>query len=165
MDARTLTGRLAEPSGWASVMKGMFRNGRAKKAHAVYSTAQRKGVFDNHELRFVTRESTGYAIMAFSVPGPLDLPIRETLAAQADRFPLGTVRYECEAYGTLRPWGWHQRSYDPAAHTIQTIGDPFPGVFVYVAATSTKGSDRPLVVHANKDGNDYVYPVPGDRLR
>ncbi|HEY0448933.1 hypothetical protein [Actinophytocola sp.] len=165
MDARTLAGRLEEPSGFAAIMKGMFKNGKANKSHAVYSTAQHKGIYDNHELRFVTHESTGYAIMAFSTTGPLDLRVRETLAAQAERFPLGTVRYECVAYSSLLPWGWHPRSYDPGEHSIQAIGDPFPGVIVYVAVTSAKGSDRPLVVHANSGGNDYIYPVPGDRLR
>ncbi|MPZ79325.1 MAG: hypothetical protein GEV28_02595 [Actinophytocola sp.] len=165
MDAHTLARRLEEPSGFGSVMKGMFKDGKAKKAHAVYSTAQHKGVHENHELRFATHEGIGYAVMAFGTTGPLDPRTRETLAAQAERIPLGTVRYECVAYSSLMPWGWHPRSYDPGAHSIQAIGDPFPDVIVYVAATSDKGPDRPLVVHAVKDGRDYIYPVPGDRLR
>jgi pentatricopeptide repeat protein len=164
MDAHTLAARLAEPSGFASILKGMFKGGKVKKAHAVYSEAQEKGVYDNVELRFEKHESFGYAIMAFSTKGPLELTTRETLAAQAERFPLGTIRYESLPYNTLQPWGWHPRSYDPSEHSIQAIGDPFPGVIVYVAVTGTKGSDRPLVVHAGKDGKDYIYPVPRDLL-
>jgi len=164
MDAHTLAGQLAEPSGFASILKGMFKGGKVKKAHEIYAGAQDKGVYDNVELRFAKHEEYGYAIMAFSTKGPLDLNTRETLAAQADRFPLGTIRYESLPYTTLQPWGWHPRSYDPSDHSIQAIGDPFPGVIVYVVLTGTKGSQRPLVVHANKDGKDYIYPVPADRL-
>jgi len=165
MDARTLAGRLDDPSGFATVMKGMFRSGKAKKAHAVWRAARRRGVFETVELRFSTHESFGYAVMAFSVDGPLALRTQETLAAQAERFPLGTVRYESVMYSSLLPLGWHPRSYDPNDHTINATGDPFPGVYVFVAVTSPKGADRPLVVHVNADGKDYIYPVPGDRLR
>jgi hypothetical protein len=165
VDARTLAGRLNDPSGFASIMKGMFRGGKAKKAHAIYTAAQHKGVFDTVELRYTTHESFGYAVMAFGTNGPIDLPTRETLASQAERFPLGTIRYESMLYSGLQPWGWHPRSYDAGEHTIQAIGDPFPGIFVFVAVTGTKGADLPLVVHAVQDGANYIYPVPGDRLR
>jgi pentatricopeptide repeat protein len=165
MNASELAAKLDSPAGFASVMKGMFRNGKAKKAHAVWQSAQRKGVYDTVELRFATHESYGYVVMAFSDAGQLALPTRETLAAQAERFPLGTIRYESMMYSSLMPLGWHPRSYDPNDHTINALADPHPGVHVFVAVTSPKGPDRPLVAHCVVDGNDYIYPVPGDRLR
>ena len=165
MDPQALAASFDSPSGFAAVMKGMFRNGKAKKAHALWTSAQRKGVHDAVELRFATHESFGYAVLAFSVDGPLDVPTREHLAAQADRFPLATIRYEALPYPTLVPLGWHPRGYDPNDHTIEALGDPHPGVFVFVTTTSPKGPDRPYVAHCVVDGKDYVYPVPGERLR
>jgi hypothetical protein len=163
--AHALAASLDSPSGFAAVMRGMFRTGKAKKAHALWASAQRKGVYDAVELRFATHGSLGYAVIAFAVPGPLDVPTREGLAAQVDRFPLGTVRYEALPYPSLTPLGWHPTSYDPAAHTIEALGDPHPGVFVFVTTTSPKGPDRPYVAHCVVDGKDYVYPIPGERLR
>ena len=165
MNAEALAASFGQPSGFAAVMKGMFRNGKAKKAHAVWTSAQRKGVYETVELRFATHEEYGYAVMAFSDRGPIDLRTRETLAAQAERFPLGTIRYESWSYSSLEPLGWHPRSYDPNDHTINAISDPFPGIHVFTALTKPKGADRPLVAHCVVDGKDYVYPVPGDRLR
>jgi pentatricopeptide repeat protein len=165
VNAQALAASFDSPSGFAAVMKGMFKNGKAKKAHALWTSAQRKGVHDAVELRFATHESFGYAVIAFSVNGPLDLPTRENLAAQADRFPLGTIRYEALPYSSLMPLGWHPRNYDPNDHTIEALGDPHPGVFVFVTTTSPKGPDRPYVAHCVVDGKDYVYPIPGERLR
>jgi pentatricopeptide repeat protein len=165
MNADALAATLTSPTGFAAVMKGMFRNGKAKKAHAIWKSAQSKGVYETVELRFSTHESFGYAVMAFSDSGPIDLKTRETLAAQAERFPLGTVRYESVMYSSLEPLGWHPRSYDPNDHSINTIGEPYPGVRVFTAVTSPKGAHRPLVVHAVVDGKDYIYPVPADRVR
>lgn len=157
MDAVTLTARLGEPSGWESLLRGMFGRGRAKPAHAIYTGARRRGVYVNHELRFVAHESLGYAIMAFATTGPLAGWIRETLATQADRFALAAVRRAGITYNTLLPL--------IASHPIHAIADPFPGVLVYVATTSPKGADRPLVVYADHDGTDHIFPVPGERLR
>ena len=165
MNAQELAATLDTPSGFATVLRGMFRNGKARKANALWSAAARKGVYDTTELRFATHESFGYAVMAFSVTGPLDLPTRETLAGQAERSPLGTIRYESASYSALEPLGWHPRSYDPNDHSVNAIGDPFPGVYVFTAVTSPKGADRPFVAHCVVDGKDYIYPVPGDRLR
>lgn len=165
MNAQALAASFDSQSGFAAVMKGMFRNGKAKKAHAVWTSAQRKGVYDAVELRFATHESFGYAVIAFATDGPLDLPTRELLAAQADRFPLGTIRYESMSYTSLMPLGWHPRAYDPNDHTIEALADPHAGVHVFVAVTSPKGPDRPYVAHCVADGKDWIYPVPGDRLR
>jgi pentatricopeptide repeat protein len=166
VNAAALAASLDTPSGFAAVMKGMFRNGKAKKAHALWTSAQSKGVYETVELRFATHESTGYAVMAFSHRGPIDLRTRETLAAQAERFPLGTLRYESWVYSSLEPHGWHHRlNWDPNDHTIDAIADPIPGVRVFTAVTKPKGADRPLVAHCVVDGKDYIYPVPGDRLR
>ncbi len=165
MNAQALAASLDSPSGFAAVMKGMFRNGKAKKAYAVWAAAQRKGVYDVSELRFATHESLGYAVLAFSVDGFLDLPTREHLAAQADRFPLGTIRYEALPYSSLMPLGWHPRGYDPNAHTVEALGDPHPGVLVFVTTTNPKNPDRPYVAHCVADGKDYIFPIPGERLR
>jgi len=165
VNAQALTASFDRASGFAAVMKGMFSGGRAKKAHALWTSAQRKGLHEGVELRFATHESFGYAVIAFSVDGPIDLPTREHLAAQADRFPLTTIRYEALPYSSLMPLGWHPRDYDPNAHTIEALGDPYPGVHVFVTTTSPKGPDRPYIAHCVVDGRDYIYPVPGDRLR
>lgn len=165
MNAHALAASLDEPSGFAAVMKGMFAGGKAKKAHAIWAAAQHRGVYDVVELRFATHESFGYAVLAFAVNGPLDLPTRETLAAQVDRFPLGTIRYEALPYSSLMPLGWHPRSYDPNDHTIEAIADPHPGVHVFVTTTSPNGPDRPYVAHCVVDGKDHIFPIPGERLR
>lgn len=165
MDPNQVAGTLAEPGGFAALMTGMFKGGKAKKAHAIYSGAQRKGVHRTAELRYATHEGLGNAIMAFSTDGALDHDVRDRLARQAERFPLGTIRYESWSYSTLEPWGWHPRSYDPSDHTIDSIADPYDGVIVYTAVVGTKGADRPLAIHASKDGKDYIYPVPGKALR
>jgi len=155
--AQRLAHRLGEPGGWRPLMRGMFGDGRARHAHAVYADARSRGVYVNHELRFVANETLGYAIMAFAVTGQLATSDQETLAAQADRFALGAVRRAGSAYNTLLPL--------TGTHPIHAIADPYPGVHVYVATTSPKGADRPLVVHADRDGTDHIFPVPGERLR
>jgi hypothetical protein len=165
VNAEALAAGFDSPMGFAAVMKGIFRNGKGKKAHAIWTSAQRKGVYETVELRFSTHESYGYAVMAFSDQGPIDLRTREELAAQAERFPLGTLRYESWMFSSLEPLGWHPRSYDPNDHTINAIGDPYPGIRVFTAVTSPKGAHRPLVAHCVVDGNDYIYPIPEDRLK
>jgi hypothetical protein len=166
VNAEALAAGFDSPTGFAAVMKGMFRNGKAKKAHATWMSAQSKGVYECAELRFSTHESTGYAVMAFSDRGPIDLSTREALAAQAERFPLGTLRYESWVYSSLEPHGWHPRlDWDANDHTIDAIADPHPGIHVFTAVTKPKGADRPLVAHCVVDGKNYIYPIPGDRLR
>jgi hypothetical protein len=156
---------LDTPSGFASVMKGMFSSGKGKKAHAIWTSAQRKGVHETVELRFATHESHGFAVMAFSDLGRINPRIRKTLAAQAERFALGTIRYESTMYSSLMPLGWDPGSYDPNDHTIDALGDPYPGVRVFTTLTSPKGANRPLIAHCVVDGKDYIYPIPGDQLR
>ena len=165
MNAEAVAATLDTPSGFASMMKGMFRNGKGKNAHSVWMSAQRKGVYETAELRFATHESYGHAVMAFSEQGWIDLRIQEALAAQAERIPITTIRYESTMYSSLMPLGWDPHSYDPNDHTIDALGDPFPGVRVFTALTSPKGADRPLIAHCVVDGRDYIYPIPGDRLR
>ncbi|GAB3433489.1 hypothetical protein [Actinophytocola sediminis] len=157
MDASTLACRLGELRGWEALMRGMFGPGRAKRSYAIYASARRRGVYVNHELRFVVHESLGYAVMAFALTGALAGSVREVLAAQADHFALGAVRRAGVAYNNLLPIA--------GPHPIHAIADPFPGVRVYVATTSPKGADRPFVVHADQDGTDHIFPVPGERLR
>jgi hypothetical protein len=164
VNADVLLATLDTPLGFASVMKGMFAANRGKKAHAVWTSAQRKGIYETVELRFATHDSYGYAVMAFSDAGPVDLATHDALAAEADQFPMGTIRYESVMYSALMPLGWHPRGYDPNDHTVDAIGDPYPGVRVFTAVTSPKGPDRPLVAHCVVDGHDYIYPIPGDQL-
>jgi hypothetical protein len=164
VDTAALAASLDRESGFAALMRGMFSEGKAKQAHAIWTSAQRRGVYETVELRFATHEGTGYAVMAFSDSGPIDSSTRETLAAQADRFPLGTLRYESWTYSSLEPHGWHPHTWDPDAHTIEAIADPYPGIHVFTAVTRPKGADRPLVAYCVVDGRDYVYPIPGDRL-
>ena len=165
MDTAALAASFDRPSGFIAVMRGMFRTGKAKAAHALWTAAQRRGIYDIAELRFSTHESTGYAVLAFAEHGPVDLPTREALAAQADRFPLGTLRYESRMYSGLEPHGWHPTSWAASDHTIDAIADQYPGIHVFTAVTKPKGADRPLVAHCVVDGRDYVYPIPGDRVR
>lgn len=165
MNTDAVAATLDTPSGFASVMKGMFSAGRGKKAHAIWTSAQRKGVHETVELRFATHESHGFAVMAFSDRGRIDLRIRNTLAAQAEHFQLGTIRYESMMYSSLMPLGWDAHSYDPNDHTIDALADPYPGVRVFTTLTSPKGADRPLIAHCVVDGRDYIYPIPGDQLR
>lgn len=162
MDA--LVARLDTPAGFTSVMKGMFADHRGRKAHAIWTSAQRRGVYPTVELRFSTHDSHGYAVMAFSDRGSIDPDTRETLAAQAERFALGTVRFEATMYAALLPLGWHPRTYEPSDHTIEAIADPYPGVRVFIATTNPKAADRPFVAHCVVDGRDYIYPIPGDQL-
>jgi hypothetical protein len=165
VNTAALAASLDRPSGFAAVMRGMFRNGKAKAAHALWTSAQRKGLYDTVELRFSTHDSTGYAVLAFSEHGPVDPSTRETLATQAEGFPLSTLRYECWMYSGLDPHGWHPSSWEPGDHTIDAIADPYPGIHVFTAVTKPKGADRPLVAHCVVDGRDYIYPIPGDRVR
>lgn len=164
MNADGLLATFDTPEGFASVMKGMFSGNRARKAHTIWTSAQRRGVYETVELRFATHDAYGYAVMAFSEEGPIDVNMSENLAAEADRFPMGTVRYESIMYSALMPLGWHPRTYDPHDHTIDAIGEPYPGVRVFTAVTSPKGPDRPYVAHCVVDDKDYIYPIPGDRL-
>lgn len=166
MNADAVAATLGTPAGFTAVMKGMFAGGKGKKSHAVWTSAQRKGVYENVELRFATHDGTGYVVMAFSDNGPIDLRTQEDLAAQAERFPLGTIRYESWVYSALEPHGWHPRlSWDANDHTIDAIAEPYPGVHVFTAVTKAKGPDRPLTAYCVVDGKDYIYPIPGDRLR
>lgn len=157
MNASALAVRLAGPSGFVSVMKGMFRIGKAKQAQAIWRTAQRKGVHELTELRFVTHKSFGYAIMAFDVTGPLTPQVRETLAAQAEQIPTSTIRRESLMYAALMPLGRQPH--------VDALAEPYRDVRTFVTVTSPKGSNRPLVAHCVTGGTDYIYPVPGDRLR
>src|SRR5262245_14698010 len=162
MDA--LVARLDTLSGFTSMMRGMFADNSGRKSHAIWTSAQRKGVYETVQLRFSAQNSHGYAVMAFSDDGPLDPNIRETLAAQAERFPQATVRFESTVYAALTPLGWHPRAYEPSDHTIEAIADPYPGVRVFTAVTNPRAADRPFVAHCVVDGRDYIYPIPGDRL-
>jgi hypothetical protein len=163
-DTAALAASLDTRSGFAAVMRGMFSEGKAKSAHAIWTSAQRKGVYETVELRFATHEGTGYAVMAFSDNGLIDSPTREALATQADRFPLGTLRYESWMYSSLEPHGWHPHTWDPNDHTIDAIAEPYPGIHVFTAVTKPKAADRPLVAHCVVDDKDYIYPIPGDRV-
>lgn len=156
MNASTLAVRLAGPSGFASIMKGMFGGGRARQAQAIWRSARQKGVYDLTELRFVTHGSVGYAVMAFATTGRLAGAVRESLAAQADKLPPTTIRGESLMYSALMPLGRQPH--------IDVLREPHPGTLVFVTVTSPKGSNRPLVAHCVVDGRDYIYPVPGDRL-
>jgi hypothetical protein len=164
VNADAVAATLDTPSGFASVMKGMFSNGKGKKAHAIWTSAQRKGVHETVELRFASHDSYGYAVMAFSDLGRIDMRTRETLEAQAERFSFGTIRYESMMYSSLMPLGWDPRFYNPNDHTIDALAEPYPGVRVFTTLTSPKGADRPLIAHCVVDGKDYIYPIPGDRL-
>jgi hypothetical protein len=156
VNADALAARLDSPAGFVAVMKGMFRTGKGKRAHAIWTSAQSKGIYETVELRFATHESFGYAVLAFTDQGRIDLATQEILAAQAERFPLGTIRYGSVMYSSLEPLG---------AHPVNAIAEPYQGVRVFTAVTSPKGAHRPLVAHCVVDGDDYVYPIPADRLR
>jgi hypothetical protein len=161
VNADALAARLDSPAGFVAVMKGMFRAGKAKKAHAIWTSAQSRGIYETVELRFTTHESFGYAVLAFSDRGRIDLETQEILAVRAERVPIGTIRYESVMYSSLEPLGTRVS----ADRTVNAIAEPYEGVRVFTAVTSPKGAYRPLVAHCVVDGDDYVYPIPADRLR
>lgn len=163
MDAHALAATLGDPAGFAPLLGGVFKGGKAKKAHELWAAAEEKGVYDAYELRRATHDGSYYSIVACSTKGPLDLATRDALAARAEAVPLGTIRFECATYGTLSPWRWHPRSYDPTDHTIDALGDDHEGVIVCTLFHGKK-DQYPLIVHARKDGKDWIYPVPAARL-
>lgn len=164
MDTEAVVARLDTPSGFTSLMKGMFREGRGKKAYATWTSAQSRAVYETVELRFSAHDSRGYAVLAYSDNGPIDQRTRKTLTAQAELFPLGTLRYESVPYSGLLPHGWHPHSYNPKDHTIDAIAAPYPGVHVFTALMTPTAADRPLVAHCVLNGRAYIYPIPGDTL-
>ncbi len=146
--------------------RGLFGS-KAKKSFTIWSEAEKKAVLPLHFIHhFVHQEEESksyYAIYAFSTKGRIDTKRLSQLKETASTIDLGTVRYESFTYTRLELWRGRENSFAQENNTIATsLSDVENGLFVYVEALgfgSNAVLDKPLVIYAKKNEDDYIYPI------
>jgi hypothetical protein len=158
---------LSELNGFKAIFSGLFGGMKAKKSLAIYSSASEKGVFDLIPLRRDSHDGSNYAVFAFSKKGAIEPETRRTLVERAGTIPLETIRYESLSYGRLELLRGPEGSFAYENNTIATLAGEWPDIFVFPVATvnGPEALDRPYVIYAHKDGEDYIYPVPAQKLK
>jgi hypothetical protein len=165
MNAKEFEKTLETLNGFKSIFSGLFGGRKAKSSFEIYRSARGKGVYDIAVLRSEKHESSRYAIMAFSTGGNIDPETLRIITERANEIPLGTIRYESVGYTKL------QRCYGAASFAdrhadVASIVDDHDDILVFPAwASSENELDCPFLIYANKDGDEYVYPVPRKRLK
>jgi hypothetical protein len=166
MNAKQFEDTLTTLDGFKSIFSGLFGGGKAKASFEIYSSAQKKGVYDITVLRREKYEDRHYAIMAFSTNGSIDKDTLQIITERANEVPLGTIRYECISYSKLQGYrGNGPESFAAENTEITFIADDWDDLFVFPISDSEKALDCPFIIYANKDGKDYVFPVARYRLK
>lgn len=166
MEAKQFEETLSTQDGFKAIFGGLLGGFRAKASFEIYSAAQKKGVYDIEVLRRKTYEGNHYAIMAFSPKGRIDKETLQIITERANTVPLGTIRYECIGYSKLEGYrGNGHESFAAENKEITSIADDWEDIFVFPVSDSEKNLDCPFIIYANKDGKDYVFPVPRNRLK
>ena len=144
---------------------GLLGGGKATRSFEIYKSAEHKGVYENFVLRKDEHDDFHYVIAAFSTKGTLDPATMEILRSKATEIDLGTIRYESTSYSLLEPWRGEPGSIASEETAITSLAEGLDGVFIYPAVGDAPADlDCPLIVHANKGGQDYIYPVPRTKL-
>jgi hypothetical protein len=166
MNAKEFEKTLDALDGFKSIFSGLFGGGKAKSSFEIYRSAQKKGVYDITVLRREKHEDNHYAIMAFSTAGHIEADTLRIITERANEVPLGTIRYECIGYTKLQGYRGNGPDSFAARNTeITSIAGDWEDVFVFPVYASESDLDCPFLIYANKDGNDYIYPVPRKRLK
>ena len=171
---KNLEATLQSTGGFKAIHGGGFLGGRSKKSFAVWSRATERAVLPLHFIHhFLHEDDEGdksyYGIYAFSTKGDVDPKILSHLKLKAMELDLGTVRYESGVYCLLELWRGPRGSSMREENSIsEGLSDPANGLFVYAEAVG-RGSnavlDKPLVVWARLDNEDYIYPIKNRLLK
>ena len=163
--ATTLEGQLASKEGFKKIHGGGLFGGKAKKSFAVWSEADKKAVlplyFVQHFVHQDTDSKTYYAIYAFSTKGEINTETLTRLKEAAQEIDLPTVRYESIGYTRLQSWRGGLPTPENCSISY-ALSDVANGLFVYVEFLGFGSKailDKPLVIYAHFNGNDYIYPV------
>jgi hypothetical protein len=167
MNAKQFEQTLAALDGFKAIFSGLFGGGRAKSSFEIYSSAQKKGVYDLAVLRREKYDDNYYAIVAFSSKGSIDGETLRIITERANEVPLGTIRYECLEYVKLENYRGKSGSSADESREITSIADDWEDLFVLPlsSGSSESGLDCPFIIYANRDGLDYIFPVARKRLK
>jgi hypothetical protein len=165
VNAKEFEKKLESLDGFKSIFGGLFGGGKAKASFEIYRSAQKRGVYDIAVLRREKYDDNHYAIMAFSTGGGIDADSLRIITERANEVSLGTIRYECLSYGKLEAYRGKPGSLADQNTEIVSIADDFADLFVFPIAESESDLDCPFIIYANKDGQDYIFPVARNRLK
>jgi hypothetical protein len=165
VDAKTFEKTLETLDGFKAIFSGIFGGGKAKVSFEIYDSAQKRGVYDIAVLRREKYDDNHYAIMAFSTGGSINGDTLRTITERANEVPLSTLRYECIGYTKLEAYRGGPNSFAAQNTEITSIADDWDDVFVFPVADSEPALDCPFLIYANKDGQDYIFPVARSRLK
>ncbi len=170
--AKVLKERLTSKEGFKLIHGGGLFGGKAKKSFAVWSAAEIKAVlplrFIHHFVHQGDDYKSYYAIYAFSTKDQIESETIARLKQAASEIELGTVRYESLTYSRLELWRGKDESFAQENNTIaETLSDVPNGLFVYAEYVGDGGNatlEKPLVIYAHSNGEDYIYPVKKSTL-
>ena len=175
--AKKLESKLNSVDGFKLAHGGGLFGGKAKKSFAVWSAADKRAVLPLQLLAdFQHADNDGaksfYGIYAFSTAGEINDKTLAQLQQLAKNVDIGTVRYESAMYSRLELWRGPEKSFLNQNKNIATsLGDIAHGLFVFplcaavdTSASGAKKLDKPVVIWAEKDGENYIFPVSAKTL-
>jgi hypothetical protein len=165
VNAKEFEKKLETLDGFKSIFSGLFGGGKAKASFGIYSSAQKRGVYDLAVLRREKHEDNHYAIMAFSTGGNIDAETLRIITERSNAVSLGTIRYECLSYGKLSAYRGAPGSLADKNSEITSIANDLADLFVFPISESESDLDCPFIIYAKKDGRDYIFPVARKRLK
>jgi hypothetical protein len=170
--AKALEETFTSKEGFKAIHGGGLFGGKAKKSFFIWEAAEKKAVlplyFIRHFMHQGEESKSYYAIYAFSTKGKIDADTLARLKEASQKIDISTVRYECFAYSRLQLWRSKGEAFAQKNNTIATsLSDVPAGLFVYAEAVGTGKNailETPLVVYANYNGGDYIYPIKKTKL-
>lgn len=171
--AKRIEEKLTSKEGFKSIHGGGLFGRKAKKSFAIWSEAEKKTVlplyFIHHYVHLDEGSKFYYAIYAFSTKGEVDSETLSQLKEAASTIDLGTVRYESFTYTRLELWRGREDSFAQENNTISTsLSDVENGLFAFVEALDFGSNailDKPLVIYAHYNNEDYIYPIKKTTLQ
>lgn len=156
MDIKLIEQKLNDISGFKPLFKGFFGGGKVKKSFAVYSEAEKKGVYPLLRLRLAKHEDSQYAVYAFSPEGKIADEVLKDITERVADLSLGTIRYECISYSRLEEWRGEEGSNAYENIEITGIAPEYPNVLVFPVADEVNCE---YVIYAQKGSQIYIYPM------
>jgi hypothetical protein len=169
--ARTIETTLTSKEGFKAIHGGGFLGGKAKKSFAVWLEAEKKEVLPLYFIQhFVYQDEDSksyYAIYAFSSKGKIDAETLAKLKETAQEIDLPTVRYCSVVYSRLELWrsdNEYAQDFNVISNALSDVENGLFAFVEFVGYGSKAILDKPFVIYAHYNGEDYIYPIKKTEL-
>lgn len=161
---------LAAVEGFKAIMKGsfimrlllkIFKKDDINNSFQIFTSAAKKGVYDNIILRTEIYNNCKYWIYAFSLKNDIPSETVKMLEEKSAAFDIKSIKRESSGFLTLQKYvdTKEGESFDLENNPVAALAQGLSGIAVFAMSSANMNDEFPYTLYASKDGYAYIYPI------